>query len=142
MQNCIEYKAFTHTIPMIITQSMHKTCIISESMGIFMQQFFHQKTTQFFLTVLVTYLFMKYLSPFVTPFLVAFLIVWAMNPYIERVHQKTRFRKSFVAGLLLTIWIILFIWILWIFSYVVMNGLRYFIKRYVAKTVRKNCVVF
>mgnify|MGYP002517423434 CR=1 FL=1 len=107
---------------MIITQSMHKTCIVPESMGIFMQQFFHQKTTQFFLTVLATYLFMKYLSPFVTPFLVAFLIVWAMNPYIERVHQKTRFKKSFVAGLLLTIWVILFIWILWIFSFAVMNG--------------------
>ncbi len=91
-------------------------------MGIFMQQFFHQKTTQFFLTVFLTYFFMKYLSPFVTPFLVAFLVVWAMNPYIERVHQRTRFRKSFVAGLLLAIWIILFIWILWIFSYVVMNG--------------------
>ena len=107
---------------MIITQSMHKTCIVPESMGIFMQQFFHQKTTQFFLTVLATYLFMKYLSPFVTPFLAAFLIVWAMNPYIERVHQKTGFKKSFVAGLLLTIWSILFVWILWIISFVVMNG--------------------
>ena len=91
-------------------------------MGIFMQQFFHQKTTQFFLTVLATYLFMKYLSPFITPFLAAFLIVWAMNPYIERVHQNTRFKKSFVAGLLLMIWVILFIWVLWIFSFIVMNG--------------------
>ena len=87
-----------------------------------MQQFFHQKTTQFFLTVLATYLFMKYLSPFITPFLAAFLIVWAMNPYIERVHQNTRFKKSFVAGLLLMIWVILFIWVLWIFSFIVMNG--------------------
>lgn len=74
------------------------------------------------MVVLATYLFMKYISPF----LVVFLIVWAMNPFIERVQQKTRFRKSFVAGLLLIIWIILFIWILWIFSYAVMNGGRDF----------------
>lgn len=87
-----------------------------------MREFFHNKSIQFITVVLVTYLFMKYISPFAAPFLVAFLIVWAMNPFIERVHQKTRFRKSFVAGLLLIIWIILFIWILWIFSYAVMNG--------------------
>lgn len=108
--------------PVCRTHLQILTCIILESMGIFMQQFFRQKTTQFFLTVLATYLFMKYLSPFITPFLAAFLIVWAMNPYIERVHQNTRFKKSFVAGLLLMIWVMLFIWILWIFSYVVMNG--------------------
>lgn len=72
--------------------------------------------------ILLTYLFMKYISPFASPFLVAFLIVFAMNPYIERVHQRTGFGKTFLAGLLLVIWTILFIWVLWILSGLVMNG--------------------
>lgn len=87
-----------------------------------MQEFLHKKGVQLSVIILLTYFFMKYISPFASPFLVAFLIVWVMNPYIERVHGKTGFRKTFLAGLLLLIWTILFIWVLWILSGLIRNG--------------------
>lgn len=87
-------------------------------MGIFMQK----KTIQLTAVILLTYLFMKYISPFASPFVVSFLIVHAMNPLIEQVHQRTHFKKPFLAFLLLSIWTMLLLLILWILSMAVMDG--------------------
>ena len=87
-------------------------------MGVFMRK----KSTQLAATILLTYGFMKFISPFASPFIAAFLIVWAMNPFIEKVHRRTHFKKPFLAGLLLTIWTILLILVIWIISALVIDG--------------------
>lgn len=65
---------------------------------------------------------MKYISPFAAPFIAAFLIVWAMNPFIEKVHRRTRFKKPFLAGLLLSIWTVLLVLIIWVLSILAIDG--------------------
>lgn len=87
-------------------------------MGIFMQK----KSIQLLAIILLTYVFMKYISPFASPFAAAFLIVYMMNPFLERIHRKTHFKKQFLAGVLLSVWTILFLLLIWILSVIVIDG--------------------
>lgn len=56
---------------------------------------------------LAVYLGIRYLLPYVIPFLIAWILVAALNPLLVKIRKKLPWKKEILAGILLTVFLVL-----------------------------------
>lgn len=95
-----------------------------------MSDFFEKnKRHIFFVLILIgAYLAIQYLVPLFLPLVLAFMIIAPLNPFLEKVYEKTHMGKGFLAGIILLI-ICTVVGILgWLLVCFALQQIEYFIK--------------
>lgn len=80
---------------------------------------------KYFIVAAVSFLvygIMKYVSPIITPFIFAFLLAGLLNPLVQGIHNKTKIRKPFLAGIILFAICVLVVALIWMLLSALVTG--------------------
>lgn len=64
---------------------------------------------------LLLFVFLKYIFPLLSPFILSYLSVYAVYPFLYKVEEKCRIRKSFTMFLLMGFIVLFLLGLIWIF---------------------------
>ena len=94
-------------------------------MGNFYEDFRKYKREIIFgLTALLLFISIKYVIVYVLPFIFAGIFVFLIHKPVNRIHEKTKIGRGFLAGMLMSLFLLIFSIVIWYVSRLSVTGLR------------------